>query len=61
MPARLIDVSEHQGDVGWWRVRGGAGYPGAYVRVSDGDHRDRFYTSGRADALREAGLVWGPC
>jgi lysozyme len=56
---RLIDVSEHQRDVDWGRVRA-AGYVGAVVRVADGDHRDAFYTGRRVRALEQAGLTWGP-
>ncbi len=52
------DVSEHQGDVDWKRVSGNEEL--AIVRVSDGDHRDPFYTEGRVRAVREAGLLLAP-
>jgi GH25 family lysozyme M1 (1,4-beta-N-acetylmuramidase) len=52
------DVSEHQGDVDWKRVA--SGHELAIVRVSDGDHRDPFYTEARVKATREAGLLLAP-
>lgn len=52
------DVSEHQGDVDWKKVAGD--HELAFVRVSDGDHRDPFYTEGRVRAIREAGLLLAP-
>ena len=52
------DVSEHQGDVDWKRVA--ADHELAVVRVSDGDHRDPFYTEGRVKAARDAGLLLAP-
>ena len=52
------DVSEHQGDVDWKRVSGKEEL--AIVRVSDGDHRDPYYTEGRVRAVREAGLLLAP-
>jgi GH25 family lysozyme M1 (1,4-beta-N-acetylmuramidase) len=52
------DVSEHQGDVDWKRVAGD--HELAIVRVSDGDHRDPFYTEGRVDAARAARLLLAP-
>jgi GH25 family lysozyme M1 (1,4-beta-N-acetylmuramidase) len=52
------DVSEHQGDVDWNRVADD--HELAIVRVSDGDHRDPFYTEGRVKATREAGLLLAP-
>ena len=52
------DVSEHQGDVDWKQVA--ADHELAIVRVSDGDHRDPFYTEGRVKASRDAGLLLAP-
>jgi GH25 family lysozyme M1 (1,4-beta-N-acetylmuramidase) len=52
------DVSEHQGDVDWKRVAGD--HELAIVRVSDGDHRDPFYTEARVKAARQAGLILAP-
>ena len=52
------DVSEHQGDVDWKKVA--TEHELAIVRVSDGDHRDPFYTEARVKAVREAGLVLAP-
>jgi GH25 family lysozyme M1 (1,4-beta-N-acetylmuramidase) len=52
------DVSEHQGDVDWKRVAGD--HELAIVRVSDGDHRDPFYTEARVESARKAGLLLAP-
>lgn len=52
------DVSEHQGDVDWKKVRGK--HQLAIVRVADGDHRDPFYTEARIEAIRKAGLLLAP-
>jgi GH25 family lysozyme M1 (1,4-beta-N-acetylmuramidase) len=56
---KFIDVSEHQGDIDWKRVRA-ARVRAAYVRVADGTHNDVFYKRARVDALRGTGLRWGP-
>ena len=52
------DVSEHQGDVDWRKVA--PKHDLAIVRVSDGDHRDAFYTELRVQAIRRAGLLLAP-
>jgi GH25 family lysozyme M1 (1,4-beta-N-acetylmuramidase) len=52
------DVSEHQGDVDWKKVA--SKHELAIVRVSDGDHRDRFYNEARVKAVRLAGLLLAP-
>lgn len=52
------DVSEHQGDVDWNKVV--RNHELAIVRVSDGDHRDAFYSGARVKAVRQAGLVLAP-
>lgn len=54
----MIDVSEHNGSVDWKKVSGRVA--GAYVRIADGDHRDRFYGLDRAAEIRSAKLTWGP-
>ena len=52
------DVSEHQGDIDWAKVT--TKHQLGIVRVSDGDHRDPFYTEGRVEAVRKAGLLLAP-
>jgi GH25 family lysozyme M1 (1,4-beta-N-acetylmuramidase) len=52
------DVSEHQGDVDWKKVA--RKHELGIVRVSDGDHRDAFYSRARVDAVRAAGLLLMP-
>jgi GH25 family lysozyme M1 (1,4-beta-N-acetylmuramidase) len=52
-------VSQFQGDVDWPRVKG-AGYEFAFVRTSDGDLRDPFYSDARVAAVRSAGLALSP-
>jgi GH25 family lysozyme M1 (1,4-beta-N-acetylmuramidase) len=54
---RLVDVSEHQGDIDWGKAA--REIDGAFVRVSDGDVRDRFYSKGRVEALRRENLPFG--
>jgi GH25 family lysozyme M1 (1,4-beta-N-acetylmuramidase) len=53
------DVSEHQGNVDWGKVKGGDHDVGI-VRVADGDHRDPWYSDERVKAVRHAGLLLGP-
>jgi GH25 family lysozyme M1 (1,4-beta-N-acetylmuramidase) len=55
---RLIDVSEHNGDVNWEQAA--RRVAGAIVRIADGDHRDTFYGTQRVKEIRAAGLIWGP-
>ena len=54
----FIDVSEHNGDVDWRRAA--TRVKGAYVRIADGDQRDKVYGEERVKALRAAKLTWGP-
>lgn len=57
-PLNGPDVSKFQGDVDWPRVRR-SGCEFAFVRVADGDLRDRWYSPRRVQAVRSAGLVLG--
>ena len=52
------DVSEYQGDVDWAKVKA-APYSLAFVRISDGDQRDKLYSQARVTSLRGAGLILG--
>ena len=49
------DVSEHQGDVDWKAVA--TKHELAIVRISDGDHRDRFFGERRLKAIREDNTI----
>lgn len=52
------DVSEHNGDVDWVKVKTVADI--AFVRVSDGDLQDALYSAARVSAVRSAGLSFAP-
>jgi len=57
-PVRGIDVSHHQGAIGWRRVKA-SGVDFAYLKASEGgDHRDRTF-SVNAQAAAQAGLPTG--
>lgn len=54
-----IDVSQHQGDVDWKRVKA-AGYGFAICKASEGqDYQDPRWSKARVDAVRRAGLKLG--
>ena len=52
------DVSEYQGDVDWKKVA--SRHALAIARISDGDHRDPWYTQTRLRAIEKAGLLFAP-
>jgi GH25 family lysozyme M1 (1,4-beta-N-acetylmuramidase) len=54
----LIDLSENNGSVDWKKIA--ARVNGAYVRIAEGDHRDKFYGQQRVDEIRASKLTWGP-
>jgi lysozyme len=57
-PVRGIDVSHHQGAIGWRQVKG-SGVTFAYLKASEGgDHRDRTFTA-NAQAAAQVGLPVG--
>lgn len=56
--ADFLDVSEHNGSVDWKKVAGRV--KGVYVRIADGDYRDKFYGDQRIKEIRAAKLTWGP-
>lgn len=53
-----LDVSEHQGDVDWKKVA--TKHELAFLRVAEGDYKDPTYTKARVEAVRAAGLLFGP-
>jgi lysozyme len=58
LPVRGVDVSHHQGNVDWTRVRA-AGHAFAYLKATEGaDFRDTRFQQNWGDA-RAAGLVTG--
>lgn len=55
-----IDVSAHQGDIDWQRVRN-AGIEFAFVKATEGvDFTDSRFTKGRVAALERVGIDFGP-
>ena len=57
-PVRGIDVSHHQGAIGWRQVKA-SGVAFAYLKASEGgDHRDRTFTR-NAQGAAQAGLPTG--
>jgi GH25 family lysozyme M1 (1,4-beta-N-acetylmuramidase) len=59
IPAEVIDVSNHQGDIDWAEVRG-RGIRAVYLKLSEGqDWRDRSMNEARLQAIRESRLEYG--
>lgn len=59
-PVRGIDVSGHNGDVDWTKVRA-AGVKFTYCKTSEGeDWVDSSWTKARVDSLRRSGVEFGP-
>lgn len=57
---RGIDVSEHQGDIDWAKVKHSR-VTFAWIKATEGaDFVDGRFTAARVAAVRKAGLVWGP-
>lgn len=54
-----IDASQFNGGIEWLKVQG-AGKSFAFLRVADGDVVDLLYKPQRVEAVRSAGLIWGP-
>jgi lysozyme len=57
-PGSVLDVSEHNGDIDWVKARA-AGVGVTFTRCSDGDYRDKLYTTARVSAIRSSGIVLG--
>jgi GH25 family lysozyme M1 (1,4-beta-N-acetylmuramidase) len=58
-PVYGVDVSQHQGDIDWLRVRR-SGYSFAIAKATEGqDFTDPGFGKGRLDAIEQAGLVPG--
>lgn len=59
-PRRGVDVSEHNSGVNWDDVASDPRIGFVFVKVSEGmTYKDKRYTEGRVQAIREAGIPFG--
>jgi len=59
LPADLIDVSNHQGDINWKKVKQ-AKQAGVYLKLSEGqDWRDPSMNDVRLQQIEDAGILYG--